>query len=186
MGEREVWCGGWCRWCRAVRDAGAGAAVWRGHRVDSTALPGIDQNIMDLSSHPNSLIRMQACRSHHPRRPWTTYLRRNERAMAFPGVDSVIGSNSGLVWLRAVLRHRQRRRTLLRDLSNDPSSCLSSTLHLHTRFGLLPLFSERTCSSYRENSSRRLIRAAHCMLLATYLIEDRTFDTIISRRSSSG
>ena len=26
-----------------------------------------DQNIMDLSSHPNSLIRMQACRSHHPR-----------------------------------------------------------------------------------------------------------------------
>lgn len=77
--------------------AGVGAAVWRGHRVDSTALPGIDQNIMDLSSHPNSLIRMQACRSHHPRRPWTTYLRRNERAMAFPGVDSVIGSNSGLV-----------------------------------------------------------------------------------------
>lgn len=118
--------------------------------------------------------------------PGPRYLRRNERAMAFPGVDSVIGSNSGLVWLRAVLRHRQRRRTLLRDLSNDPSSCLSSTLHLHTRFGLLPLFSERTCSSYRENSSRRLIRAAHCMLLATYLIEDRTFDTIISRRSSSG
>lgn len=76
---------------------GESAAVWRGHRVDSTALPGIDQNIMDLSSHPNSLIRMQACRSHHPRRPWTTYLRRNERAMAFPGVDSVIGSNSGLV-----------------------------------------------------------------------------------------
>lgn len=76
---------------------GGSAAVWRGHRVDSTALPGIDQNIMDLSSHPNSLIRMQACRSHHPRRPWTTYLRRNERAMAFPGVDSVIGSNSGLV-----------------------------------------------------------------------------------------
>jgi len=35
-------------------------------------LPSIDQNIMDLSSHPNSLIRMQACRSHHPRRPWTT------------------------------------------------------------------------------------------------------------------
>lgn len=71
-------------------------AVWRGHRVESTALPSIDQNIMDLSSHPNSLIRMQACRSHHPLRPWTTYLRRNERAMAFPGVDSVIGSNSGL------------------------------------------------------------------------------------------
>lgn len=71
-------------------------AVWRGHRVESTALPSIDQNIMDLSSHPNSLIRMQACRSHHPPRPWTTYLHRNERAMAFPGVDSVIGSNSGL------------------------------------------------------------------------------------------
>lgn len=63
--------------------------------MESTALPSIDQNIMDLSSHPNSLIRMQACRSHHPLRPWTTYLRRNERAMAFPGVDSVIGSNSG-------------------------------------------------------------------------------------------
>lgn len=77
---------------------------------------------MDLSSHPNSLIRMQACRSHHPRLPWTTYLRRNDRAMAFPGVDSVIGSNSGLVWLRAVLRHGQLSRTLPWDLSLESAS----------------------------------------------------------------
>lgn len=84
------------RWLEKEQDEEEEVAVWRGHRVESTALPSIDQNIMDLSSHPNSLIRMQACRSHHPRRPWTTYLRRNERAMAFPGVDSVIGSNSGL------------------------------------------------------------------------------------------
>lgn len=149
---------GWCRWYRAVRSwGGESAAVWRGHRVDSTALPGIDQNIMDLSSHPNSLIRMQACRSHHPRRPWTTYLRRNERAMAFPGVDSVIGSNSGLVWLRAVLRHRQRPRTLLRDLSNDPSSCLCS--HELRLFCPSSRRIDRPCSSYRENSSGRLISA---------------------------
>lgn len=39
--------------------------------------------------------------------------RRNERAMAFPGVDSVIGSNSGLAWLHAVLRHGRLRRMLI-------------------------------------------------------------------------
>lgn len=60
-----------CR-ARGGRGGEEEVAVWRGHRVESTVLPSIDQNIMDLSSHPNSLIRMQACRSHHPRRPWTT------------------------------------------------------------------------------------------------------------------
>lgn len=81
-------------------------AVWRGHRVESTALPA---STRILWTYQAILIVSSGCKPADLIILGVPGPRRNERAMAFPGVDSIIGSNSGLAC--AVLRYGQLRKT---------------------------------------------------------------------------
>lgn len=89
-GDRWRWRWRW-RWRRRMRGGGSGLARTPGG-VDGVALA----STRILWTYQAILIVSSGCKPADLIILGVPGPRRNERAMAFPGVDSVIGSNSGL------------------------------------------------------------------------------------------